>query len=123
MCQYLDPSLSGSSDIWFTWLFIYIVEKGRKLTHEQERQREKKNGRGGKRTAEGKGKKERQRGKKNGRGEKNMLDRLFFMYMPHIEFQNSSICSEFHNYQKVLRTDRLTGPNQYALSTSPKLGA
>ena len=122
MCQYLDPSLSGSSDIWFTWLFIYIVEKGHKLTHEQERQREKRTAEGEKerqrerekRTAEGK--KERQRGK-------NMLDRLFFMYMPHIEFQNSSICSEFHNYQKVLRTDRLTGPNQYALSTSPKLGA
>ena len=63
-------------------------------------------------------------------GGKKIRVRLFFMYMPHIKFQDSSISGSrvsqlpsITDRQTDGRTDGRTGPNQYAHPTSPKLRA
>ena len=65
--------------------------------------------------------------------EKKIRVRLVFMYMPHILFQDlAQAVLEYLSCQSVTdrrtdaltdrRTDGRTDPNQYAPSTSPKLG-
>ena len=81
--KYQDPSLSGSSDILFARLFIHSQKRG--ITPERQDQQRK----------------------------KKIRFSLFFMYMPHIKFQDSSISGSGVSQLPKSVTDRQIDGQEY----------